>query len=95
VTDTLTVRAGYNYSQMPLRPEVVISATGAPATFQHHITGGVGVKLFPFLSAEAAAYFVPRNHVVGPFPDLDNRVLGTLDESNTLISALIGLNFRF
>jgi long-chain fatty acid transport protein len=95
VTDKLTARAGYNYSQMPLQASKVISATGAPATFQHHITGGFGMKIFPFLTAEASAYWVPRQHVVGPFPDLDNNVLGTLDESNTLKSALIGLNFRF
>jgi long-chain fatty acid transport protein len=95
VSDTLTVRVGYNYSQMPLRGEVVISATGAPATFQHHITGGFGMKIFPFLTAEASAYYVPRQHVTGPFPDLQNHVLGTLDESNRLISGLIGLNFRF
>jgi long-subunit fatty acid transport protein len=94
-TDKFTARAGYNYSQMPLRSEVVISATGAPATFQHHITGGIGIKLFPFLSAEASAYFVPRQHIVGPYPDLSNNVLGTIDESNTLKSALIGLNFHF
>ncbi len=95
VTPKLTVRGGYNYSQMPLRSEVVLTATGAPATFQHHFTGGLGVKIFPFLSAEASAYYVPRQHVVGPFPDLDNKVLGTLDESNTLKSALIGFNFHF
>jgi long-chain fatty acid transport protein len=95
VSDTLTVRVGYNYSQMPLRGEVVISATGAPATFQHHITGGFGMKIFPFLTAEASAYYVPRQHVTGPFPDLQNHVLGTLDESNRLVSGLIGLNFRF
>jgi long-chain fatty acid transport protein len=95
VSDKLTVRAGYNYSQMPLRGDVVISATGAPATFQHHITGGFGVKIFPFLTAEASAYYVPRQHVTGPYPDLNNNVLGTIDESNRLISGLIGLNFRF
>ena len=66
-TDKTTIRGGYNYSQMPLRSEVVISATGAPATFQHHITGGFGIKLFPFLSAEASAYYVPRQHIVGPY----------------------------
>jgi long-chain fatty acid transport protein len=95
VTPKLTVRGGYNYSQMPLRGEVVISATGAPATFEHHITGGVGIKIFPFLSAEAAAYYVPRSHVEGPFPNLQNVNQGSLDESNKLTSALIGLNFRF
>jgi long-chain fatty acid transport protein len=95
MSDKLTVRGGYNYSQMPLRPEVVISATGAPATFQHHITGGFGVKIFPFLTAEAAAYYVPRQHITGPFPDLNNVNHGSIDESNKLTSALIGLNFRF
>ena len=44
------------------------------------------MKIFPFLTAEMSAYFVPRQHVVGPFPDLDNNVLGTIDESNTLMS---------
>jgi long-subunit fatty acid transport protein len=95
MSDKLTVRAGYNYSQMPLRDEVVITMTGAPATFQHHITGGFGMTIFPFLSAEVAAYYVPRQSVFGPFPDLDNKVLGTIDESNKLTSAIIGLNFRF
>ena len=95
MSDKLTVRGGYNYSQMPLRGEVVISATGAPATFQHHITGGFGMKMFPFLSAEASAYYVPRQHVTGPYPDLNNNVLGTIDESNALAGVLIGLNFKF
>jgi long-chain fatty acid transport protein len=94
-TEKLVVRAGYNYSQMPLRKEVVLSATGAPATFQHHLCGGFGLKMFPFLEAEASFYYVPRQHVVGSFPDLQNKVKGTLDESNTLKGALIGLNFRF
>jgi long-chain fatty acid transport protein len=95
VNDTVVVRAGYNYSQMPIRPEVVLTATGAPATFQHHICAGLGFKMFPFLEAEASAYYVPRQHAVGPFPDLSGNVLGTLDESNRLMSALIGLNFHF
>jgi len=95
VTDKLNVRAGYNYSQMPVEDEKTISATGAPATFQHHITGGFGVKIFPFLTAEMAAYFVPRQSIKGPFPDLDNNPLGTIEESNKLTSFLIGLNYRF
>jgi hypothetical protein len=43
----------------------------------------------------ASVYYVPRDHLVGPFPDLDGIVKGTLDESNKLTSALVGLNFRF
>jgi long-chain fatty acid transport protein len=95
MSDKIVVRAGYNYSQMPIRDEVVLTATGAPATFQHHICAGFGFAIFPFLEAEASAYYVPRQHAVGPFPDLDNNVKGTLDESNQLTSALIGFNFHF
>ena len=94
-TEKLAVRGGYNFSQMPLREEVVLSATGAPATFQHHYCAGVGLKMFPFLEAEASFYYVPRDHVSGYFTDLQNVVVGTLDESNTLKGVLIGLNFRF
>jgi long-chain fatty acid transport protein len=94
-SEKLTLRAGYNYSQMPLRPEVVLSATGAPATFQHHFCGGFGYKVFPFLEMNASFYYVPRDHLIGPFPDLDGVVRGTLDESNELISALVGFNFKF
>jgi long-chain fatty acid transport protein len=91
----LTARVGYNYSQMPIRSEVVISATGAPATFQHHICGGFGFKMFPFLEMVASAYYVPRQHLVGPFPDYKGNVVGQLDESNKLTGALIGMNFKF
>lgn len=94
-TDKLTVRLGYNFSQMPLRSEVVLSATGAPATFQHHFCAGFGYKVFPFLEMNASFYYVPRDHLVGPFPDLDGVVKGTLDESNKLTSALVGFNFKF
>ena len=75
--------------------EVVISATGAPQTFQHHFTGGAGLKMFPFLSAEFSAYYAPRQHVTGPFPTYSNQVIGTIDESNKRTAVLIGLNFKF
>jgi long-chain fatty acid transport protein len=93
VTEKMTVRAGYNYSQMPVRPEAVISTTGAPVTFQQYLCGGVGIKMFPFLEMVASVYFVPRAHVVGPYQQGDIR--GTMDESNTHTSGLVGMNFRF
>jgi len=89
------LRAGYNHSQTPIRDEVVLTATGAPATFQKHFTFGVGTQINPFLRANASVYFVPREHSVGPFPDLDNNVLGTMDTSNKLTGVLIGLNWAF
>ena len=90
-----TLRAGYNYSNSPLRDEVVLTATGAPATFENHYCAGVGFALTDKVSAQASFYIVPRNHVVGPFPDLDNNVLGTMDTSNQLTSALVGLSWSF
>lgn len=95
-TDKLTIRGGYNHSQTPIRAEKVLTGTGAPATFQKHISGGVGLKMFPFLTAEASFYIVPREHIVGPFLDLDGPVPGSrMDTSNSIKSGLIGLNFRF
>lgn len=94
-SDKLTVRLGYNYSQTPLRAEVILTGTGAPATFEHHFCGGAGVQLFPFLSAEASFYYVPRKHITGPLPAIDGTVVGSMTTSNTLSSALVGLNFTF
>lgn len=95
-SDKVTVRGGYNHSQTPILAEKVLTGTGAPATFQKHFTGGMGLKMFPFLTAEASFYFVPREHIVGPFLDLDGVVPNsTMDTSNSIKSALIGLNFRF
>ncbi|MGE0454544.1 MAG: OmpP1/FadL family transporter [Vicinamibacteria bacterium] len=95
IKDKLDLRLGYNYSQTPLREEVILTGTGAPATFEHHFCGGFGYRLFPFVSAEASFYYVPRKHLKGPLPNLDSEVIGTLDTSNQLTSALIGLNFTF
>lgn len=95
ITPGAVVRAGYNYSQMPLVSKNVLTATGAPATFQHHFCAGGGFKMFPFLEAEAGFYYVPRQSVVGPFENLANVRIGTIDESNKLTSVQIGLNFHF
>lgn len=95
VGDKLDLRIGYNYSQTPLRAEVILTGTGAPATFEHHFCGGFGYKLFPFLTAEASFYYVPRKHIRGPLPNLDSEVIGTMDTSNKLTSGLIGLSFTF
>ena len=75
--------------------EVVLTATGAPATFQNHYSAGAGFQITEKVRADLGFYIVPREHVVGPFPDLDNNVLGTMDTSNKLTSVLVGLNWDF
>jgi long-chain fatty acid transport protein len=98
--EKITIRGGYNHSQTPILAEKVLTGTGAPATFQKHFTGGVGLRMFPFLTAEASFYVVPREHIVGPLlsSDLPPPYVvpgGQMDTSNSITSGLIGLNFNF
>jgi long-chain fatty acid transport protein len=95
LTAKLTVRAGYNFSQTPVRSEVVMSSIGAPLTSQHRFNGGFGYQVFPFLQANTSVSYAPRQNVVGPYLSSSNAVLGTLDVSNQVTSALIGLSFKF
>ena len=95
INPTWTVRAGYNYANTPIKNRNVLSATGALATFEHHFCAGVSFQLTSKVSAEASFYHVPRTHIVGPYPDLDNNVLGTMDSSNKLDSILVGLSWDF
>jgi long-chain fatty acid transport protein len=94
-TGTLTLRAGYNYTQTPLRSDVILTAgTSAPASYQSYFCGGFGYKAFPFLTAETSVYYAPRNHVTGPFPTAQGTA-GTIDNSNSITSLLVGLSFAF
>lgn len=95
-TEKLTVRGGYHFSQTPILEEKVLTGTGAPSTFQNHYTGGIGLRMFPFLTAEAGFYVVPREHIRGPFLDANGVVPNSvMDTSNGLTSGLVQLNFRF
>jgi long-chain fatty acid transport protein len=99
-TDKMDVRLGYSYSMMPLKSENVLTATGAPATFQNHFTTGAGIRMFPFLTMQASFYYVPREHIEGPFL-IDQLgpnpypTPGTMDTSNTITSVIMGMYFRF
>lgn len=96
-TDKIAIRGGYNYSQTPIRSEITETSMGTPATFQNHFTGGVGFTMFPFLTADAGFYIVPREHVKGPVLSLTTGVVpdSEIELSNSITSFLIALNFRF
>ncbi len=97
-TSKLTVRAGYNFSETPLRSEVVVSAVSAPLANQQRLNGGFGYKVFPFLEANASFSYAPREHVTGPYRDINNVnnvIVGSVEVSNSVTSALIGLSFKF
>ena len=96
LTEKVILRLGYNFSQTPVRSDVVLTAgVFSPATFENHFCGGFGYKLFPFLTAEASFYYVPREHVSGPFGTVQGFDLGTLDVSNQVSSAVAGFRFTF
>ena len=90
-----TLRAGFNYSDSPIRDEVVLSATGAPAIFSEHYAAGVGYQATPQLRFDASFYVVPRKSATGPYPDLFNQRLGTQTTTNGLTGALFGFNWSF
>lgn len=95
LNDTLTLRAGYNYSDIPMPGKNTLTATGAPAMFQHHLTAGLGIKVNESLTANLGFYWAPKASRKGPYEDLDNNKLGTIKTSNSLISGSVGLAWEF
>ena len=95
VNEKAQVRVGYNFTQTPLKTDAMLSNINSPIAFQHHLSAGMGMKLFPFLTAEASFYVAPRGHVTGSYPSAKNVNQGSIDLSNALTAALVGFNFRF
>ena len=105
-SDHLSLRAGFNYGQTPIREEVAFSSLGTPPTFQDNYTFGLGWKATDKLEFNVGAYYSPRRDVTGPLlsPFLvdspqtleQQRVPGgTFTISEKLISGLVALNYRF
>ncbi len=103
----LSVRAGFNYAQTPIRQGITgaaaltsgsaVTSMGTPATFQKHYTAGVGMMMNPHMGFDIAYYRVPRETVSGPILSLYTGVVpdSQIDMSNKIDSLLIGLNFHF
>jgi len=66
-TDALTVRAGYSYNTQPIRKNSNQLALNilAPATSQHHITGGASYKFNENSQFDFAVMFSPSTKVSG------------------------------
>jgi long-chain fatty acid transport protein len=62
----LTLRAGYNYSQNPIRSQDVTFNILAPGVVQHHITGGATWNLDASSFLTVAAMYAFDNDVTGP-----------------------------
>lgn len=67
-TPDLTLRAGYSYNTSPLLNDTVQDAMFnilAPATVQHHITGGAKLQLTPGMAFELAGMYAPAATATG------------------------------
>ena len=95
LSEKQTLRLGYNYGSTPLPKKNTLTATGAPAFFKHHFSLGLSYRVFDDLRVDLGAYYVPRGGNTGPYLDLDNNTLGTIEETNTLKSVQLGMSWSF
>jgi long-chain fatty acid transport protein len=63
-SEKLQLRAGFNYSQSPIREEVALNSGGTPAVFEQHYTLGLGYTVNPNFRLELAGYYTPENGAV-------------------------------
>jgi hypothetical protein len=89
-------RWGFNYSQTPMRQEIVFASIETPSTFQKHFCNGVSLKLMPNVTADAGIYIVPLEHVKGTSLDLNTEVPNsTYDMSNRFLLGHVAFNSHF
>lgn len=69
LAETLALRAGYNWSENPIRPGEAFYNVPAPAIVQHHLTVGAGVQITRRLELSAAYYRAFQNELSGPIPN--------------------------
>ena len=102
---SVTLRAGFNYSQTPIREEVVFTSLGTPPTFKDHYTVGFGYQATEKLQLNLGAYWAPEREVSGPLlspflapnPTLEQQQVpgGTFTISEQIVSGLVALSYRF
>lgn len=87
----LTLRAGYSYNTSPLQSRDVLFNVLAPATVQHHITGGFEYAWSRNLAFEVAGAYVPETSISGSHLFTPQ----TIDLSMHQWEATVGLKYRF
>lgn len=92
MSDRLTLRAGYNYSQNPVPDDWAMINIPAPAIIQHHATLGLGVQATRRLEISAAYYRAFENSGTGPLLGPTGPV-GTVTNSLSEDSFLLQFSF--
>jgi long-chain fatty acid transport protein len=67
-TPIWTFRAGYSYNDSPLNTRDMMFNILAPATVQHHITGGVKYRYSDNMDLELSAMYAPEGTLSGTTP---------------------------
>ncbi len=95
--EKMSLRAGYNHGQSPIKPEYTVTSMGTPSTFQKHFCFGAGMAVMKNISADIGFYVVPREEKTGPILSLYQGVIpnSTIVLSNSIISGQIALNYHF
>lgn len=93
----LTLRAGYAYNTAAISGRDAMFNILAPATVQHHITGGMEYKYNRNWSFELAGAYVPRVHVSGPElnPPFGAGAFHPIDISMEQFEVTLGVKYKF
>lgn len=89
-------RAGYNQAESPIVPERTVASLPAPATFEDHVTLGLGARVTSHLILDLAYYRGFENDVSGPLLSPAGPVPGTeVTQRNEMDSLVTTLSFSF
>ncbi len=89
---TLTLRAGLNFNDSPIRESVTLNSGGTPSVFEEHYTVGASLAVYPGFNLDFGAYYTPENEITGPFTGVPG---ATVTLRNSIVSALVGFSFHF
>ena len=77
MTDTMSLRAGYAYSDSPITNSNAGYNVGTPLILQHSLNLGTTMQLSKNLAAHLAYYYAPESRVSGPFESPSGPVAGS------------------
>jgi long-chain fatty acid transport protein len=96
LTPVFTVRAGYAFSESPIKNDVAFFNVGSPLILQHAINAGGTMKLSERFAMHFAYYYAPEADVSGPFHTPAGPVAGSnVNYRVTAHAVSIGMTVQF
>lgn len=95
-TPKLTLRAGLNFNQSPIKPALTLNSGGTPSVFQQHYCLGASAALLPHFDVDLGFYYTPSNSKTGPILSAFGPIPNTsFTLTNSITSGLAGFSFHF